>query len=280
VKIDSQQNQPIGSTVTPKRSPLRWCLILSLIVHGVGLCIFLLLPRPEMGRSSFVRAVLAPSSPEETTPVETKTFNEKAERPKSGATRQPSAQNAGVRAPRQKEPSLPNSPPLGPESSSSPAEATPVPNEEAFGPGGTASQSGGIDIGSAGISPSGKGTTAGGAGSAGNSAVSTGPSSGQHDTSGYRGAPGTRPGGGIFQPAISTPPLKMPAEEFRGLLFALSEVYIEVDRYVLYGHNLRQGISVPSQRDLSGRRLVAYQRDGNLQENRNRHVEVPDDARR
>ena len=199
-----------------------------------------------MRSSSLVGAVLAPSSPEETTPVQTKTINEKAERQIPGAARRPSAQNTELRASRETKPSLPDSSSLAPESSSTPAEATPVPNEEAFGPGGTASQSGGIDIGSAGGSPSGKGTTAGGAGSAGNSAVSMGRGSGQHDTSGYRGAPGTRPGGGIFQPAIPTPPVKIPAEEFRGLPFALSEVYIEVDRYVLYGHNLRQGISVPA----------------------------------
>lgn len=73
-----------------------------------------------------------------------------------------------------------------------------------------------------------------------------GPGTGQHDTTGYRGAPGTRPGGGVFKPAIPAPPLKIPDEEFRGLPFAVSEVYIEIDPYVLYGHNLRHGISVPA----------------------------------
>lgn len=179
--------------------------------------------------------------------VEPKTFNEKSERPLSVTTRRPTPQKAGGRATPETKPSLlPDSPPSGRESPSSPAEATPAPNKEALGPGGTASESGGIDIGGAAGSPSGKGATAGRAGSAVNSEVSVGTRSGQHDTSGYRDAPGTRPGGGKFQPAIPTPPLAIPAEAFRGLPFSLSEIYIEVDRYVLYGHNLRYGSSVPA----------------------------------
>ena len=52
IKIDSQQNQAVGVTVTSRRSSLRWCLILSLIVHGLVLFIFLLLSKPEMRSSS------------------------------------------------------------------------------------------------------------------------------------------------------------------------------------------------------------------------------------
>jgi hypothetical protein len=133
------------------------------------------------------------------------------------------AEGRRTRATPETKPSLlPDSPPSGRESSSSPAEATPAPNKEALGPGGTASESGGIDIGGAAGSPSGKGATAGRAGSAVNSEVSVGTRSGQHDTSGYRDAAGTRPGGGTFQPAIPTPPLAIPGEAFRGLPFSRS----------------------------------------------------------
>jgi hypothetical protein len=168
-----------------------------------------------MGRSSFVKAVLAPSAPGETTPVETKSFNEKAERPISGATRRPRAQNAEVRAFRETQPSLPNPPSLGRESSSSPAEATPVPHAEAVGPDGTALESGGIDIGSAGGSQSGKGTTPGRSGAAVDSAsVTTGSRIGQHDTSGYRGAPGTRSEADFFNPPFPRLLLKFRLRSF------------------------------------------------------------------
>jgi hypothetical protein len=240
IKIDSQQNQAVGVTVTSRRSSLRWCLILSLIVHGLVLFIFLFLSKPEMRSSSFMKAVLTPSPPEETEPS-----NQTAERAISRTTRGPRPQNSVERAVKETKPSLPDSPPSGRDDSSSPAQTT-VPKEEALGPAGTALESGGIDIGAAGGSPSGKGTTIDRAGSAVNSAVSGETGSGEHDTTGYRGAQGTRPGGGIFQPAIPAPALKIPADEFRGSPFAVSEVYIEVDRYVLYGHNLRHGITVPA----------------------------------
>jgi hypothetical protein len=153
IKIDSQQNQAVGVTVTRRRSSLRWCLILSLIVQGLVLFIFLFLSKPEMRSSSFMKAVLASSPPEETEPS-----NQTAERAISRTTRGPRPQNSVERAVKETKPSLPDSPPSGRDDSSSPAQA-----------------------------------------------------SGQHDTTGYRGAQGTRPGGGIFQPAIPAPPLKIPA---------------------------------------------------------------------
>ena len=156
VKIYSQQKPAVGVTVTTRRSALRWCLILSIIVHGLVLCILIFLPRREMRGSSLVMAVLAPSFPEETTPVEPKTFNEKAERPLSVTTRRLRPQKADGRAATETKPSLPDSPSLGRESSSSPARAMPGRTQESLGPGETASESGGVDIGGAPGSPSGK----------------------------------------------------------------------------------------------------------------------------
>jgi hypothetical protein len=164
MKIDSQPNPGIAKTVTSKRSRLCWCLILSLIAHGLALCIVIVVPRHGMRSSLVVTAVLAPSPPEETAAEKPKTVDEKAKRPIASTTAIPRAQNADRRAFRETQPSLlSDSPPSSREVSSSPAEAT-VLNQEAFGPGGTASESGGIDIGAAGGSPSGKRTTAGRAG--------------------------------------------------------------------------------------------------------------------
>ena len=146
-----------------------------------------------MQSSAPVTAVLAPSFPEETTPIETKTFNEKDESSRSSVTtrRSYAAEDQRTRCYRNKtiaatgyhrllaEKILRNSARGdGPERNRHWAQVE------------ITSESGGIDIGGAtGSPPAGKETTAGRAGSAVNSEVSVGTGSGQHQYNRLQGCP-------------------------------------------------------------------------------------------